>query len=155
MGFRFRRSFTIFPGVKINLGKEGISSVSVGKRGAHITVGKNGTRETIGLPGSGLSFTNYQKHQPQKNPAPVPAAMDARASLRCPYCNAITKRGVNFCQACGANLTQPIQTEEQPVPFYKWPKFWLWLIFTLIIPPIGFAIGLFWLLYTVYKNRQK
>ena len=155
MGFRFRRSFTILPGIKINLGKDGFSSVSFGKRGAKATVGKNGTRQTVGLPGSGLSYTNYQKHEQQESPAPVPAAMDTRASLRCPYCNALTKRGAQFCPTCGAALNQPIETTEEPKPFYKWPKFWLWLIFTLIMPPIGFPVGVCWVLYRIYQNRQK
>ena len=36
MGFRFRKSFKIAPGVKLNFGKKS-TSVSVGTRGAHIT----------------------------------------------------------------------------------------------------------------------
>ncbi len=56
MGFRFRRSFPVIPGVRMNLSKSG-ASVSVGRRGAWITVGPKGTRRTIGLPGTGLSYT--------------------------------------------------------------------------------------------------
>ena len=43
MGFRFRKSIKIAPGVRINLTKKGLSSVSVGKRGATVNVGKKGT----------------------------------------------------------------------------------------------------------------
>jgi hypothetical protein len=60
MGFRFRRSIKILPGVRLNFGKRGIST-SIGIRGAHITVGKTGTRTTVGLPGSGLSYTHLEK----------------------------------------------------------------------------------------------
>jgi hypothetical protein len=63
MGFRFRRSIRILPGIRLNIGKRGIST-SIGVRGAHVTFGKTGTRTTIGLPGSGLSYTHLEKpHQ--------------------------------------------------------------------------------------------
>src|SRR2546421_9575245 len=54
MTVRFRRSVKLFPGVKINIGKRGIST-SVGVRGAHLTFGKNGTYLSTGIPGTGLS----------------------------------------------------------------------------------------------------
>lgn len=57
MGFRFRRSFKIAPGFRINLGKNG-ASVSVGRRGAHYTVSTSGRRTTtVGIPGTGLSYS--------------------------------------------------------------------------------------------------
>jgi hypothetical protein len=60
MGFRFRRSVKILPGVRLNVGKRGVST-SIGVRGAHVTFGKSGTRTTVGLPGSGLSYTHLEK----------------------------------------------------------------------------------------------
>ena len=62
MGFRFRRSIKILPGIRINLGKRGVS-LSAGVRGAHITIGKSGTRTTVGIPGTGVSYTDYERHQ--------------------------------------------------------------------------------------------
>ena len=56
MGFRFRRSMKLIPGVRLNFGKRGVS-VSMGPRGAKLTVGPTGTRATVGLPGTGLSYT--------------------------------------------------------------------------------------------------
>lgn len=67
MGFRFRKSIKIAPGVRLNVTKKGISSVSVGKRGATVNVGKKGTRGTVGLPGSGLSYSAYQAHNKAKS----------------------------------------------------------------------------------------
>lgn len=58
MGFRFRKTIKVAPGVRINLGKKG-ASVSVGKRGANVTVGKTGVRTTVGAPGTGLSYTKH------------------------------------------------------------------------------------------------
>jgi Cdc6-like AAA superfamily ATPase len=61
MGFRFRRTLTIIPGIRLNLSRSG-PSVSLGMRGLHYTVGAKGTRMTAGLPGSGLSWTSYQPY---------------------------------------------------------------------------------------------
>jgi hypothetical protein len=61
MGFRFRQSFKIIPGVRLNLSRSG-ASVSLGPRGLHYTIGSHGTRTTVGLPGSGISWTAYQAY---------------------------------------------------------------------------------------------
>ena len=58
MPVRFRRTFKIFPGVKINVSKGGIST-TVGARGFHLTFNKHGIRQSIGLPGTGLSESSY------------------------------------------------------------------------------------------------
>ncbi len=71
MGFRFRRSVKLFPGLRLNFGKRGISA-SIGVRGAHVTYGPTGTRTTVGLPGSGLSYTHLEKPH-RKNPAATTA----------------------------------------------------------------------------------
>jgi hypothetical protein len=60
MGFRFRRSVKLLPGIRLNFGKRGIST-SIGVRGAHVTFGKTGTRTTVGLPCSGLSYTHLER----------------------------------------------------------------------------------------------
>jgi len=56
MGLRFRRSFRLFPGVKINVSKSGLST-SFGGPGASVNVSQKGVRATIGLPGTGLSYS--------------------------------------------------------------------------------------------------
>ena len=61
MGLRFRRSIRLGKYARINIGKTGMS-LSAGVRGAHITAGKNGIRKTVGIPGSGLSYTKYDKY---------------------------------------------------------------------------------------------
>ena len=57
MGYlRFRRSIRIAPGIRLNLGKRGISA-SVGVRGAHETFHISGRRTTsVGIPGTGVSY---------------------------------------------------------------------------------------------------
>ncbi len=57
MGFRYRKSFNLAPGLKMNLGKKS-ASVSFGEKGGHITAGTSGKiTASAGLPGTGLSYT--------------------------------------------------------------------------------------------------
>jgi uncharacterized protein DUF4236 len=72
MGFRFNRRIRIFPGVRLNLSKSGVSA-SIGSRGAWLTFGKRGTRATVGLPGTGLSYTHLEK---PGHPAPAEASTE-------------------------------------------------------------------------------
>jgi Fe2+ transport system protein B len=58
MPVRFRRTFTLFPGVKVNVSKSGMS-ITVGRKGFHLNFSKRGVRQTTGLPGSGISHTSY------------------------------------------------------------------------------------------------
>ena len=61
MGFlRFRRSFKIAPGVRINLSKTGVST-SIGRPGATVNIRDDRVRETVGIPGTGLSYREEQR----------------------------------------------------------------------------------------------
>ncbi|HEX8211824.1 MAG TPA: DUF4236 domain-containing protein [Longimicrobium sp.] len=55
MGFRFRKSIKILPGVRVNVGRSGIST-TIGGRGASVNSGKRGTYLNAGVPGTGLSY---------------------------------------------------------------------------------------------------
>lgn len=64
MGLRFRKSFKIIPGVRLNVGLRR-ASLSVGGRGLTYNVGPKGSRVTAGIPGSGLSYsTNVSLQNP-------------------------------------------------------------------------------------------
>ena len=52
MGFRFRKSIKIAPGIKINVGKRGISSIGAGG----FSFGSRGIYQNIGIPGTGISY---------------------------------------------------------------------------------------------------
>ena len=56
VGLRFRQTFTLFPGVRLNLSKTGLSA-SIGVPGATINFSKRGVRSTVGIPGTGLSYS--------------------------------------------------------------------------------------------------
>lgn len=60
MGFRFSRSFKIARGIKVNVGKSGLSA-TVGTKGAKFTMGPRGTRTTLGVPGTGVSWSTSSK----------------------------------------------------------------------------------------------
>ncbi len=57
MGFRFRRSVKLMPGVRLNVGL-GRSSLTLGGRGATVNLSSRGARTTLGIPGTGLSWTS-------------------------------------------------------------------------------------------------
>ncbi|HCD2062530.1 TPA: DUF4236 domain-containing protein [Serratia marcescens] len=71
MSLRFRQTFTLFPGVRLNIGKRGISA-SIGVSGATVNVGQKGVRATVGLPGSGLSYTTPTFSYGSKHSVPHP-----------------------------------------------------------------------------------
>lgn len=80
MGFRFRRSVRLFPGVRLNFSLSGVS-VSAGVPGAMINIGPRGSRLTMGLPGTGISYVhNFNPPGPAKRgPSPVEAYLDPPA----------------------------------------------------------------------------
>jgi Protein of unknown function (DUF4236) len=81
MGWRFRRSIRLAPGVRWNFGKRS-TSLTVGPRGFKTTIGTAGTRRTIGLPGTGLSYTttsrkrNHTRIASTQPPVVRPARVD-------------------------------------------------------------------------------
>jgi hypothetical protein len=66
MAFRFRRSTRLGP-FRFHFSKAGLSSISLGGRGAsyNIPVGRSGAaRATVGLPGTGLSWSVEEAQAP-------------------------------------------------------------------------------------------
>lgn len=60
MGFRFRRSIKLFPGVRLNVGKKS-ASISVGGRGGRYTFGTAGSRASASIPGTGIGYSKKLK----------------------------------------------------------------------------------------------
>ncbi len=50
MSLRFRKTITLAPGLRLNLGARGVS-LSAGPRGASVTLGRNGLFGNVGPPG--------------------------------------------------------------------------------------------------------
>lgn len=58
MGFRFRKSVKIAPGVRMNFGKKS-TSISVGGKYHHTTISSTGRRtKTTSIPGTGISYVS-------------------------------------------------------------------------------------------------
>ena len=61
MGFRFRKSVKIAPGVRLNIGKKSVG-ISASVKGARVSVNSSGRKTTtVGLPGTGLSYSKTEK----------------------------------------------------------------------------------------------
>lgn len=66
MGLRFRKSFKIAPGVRLNLNKKS-TSVTFGGKGFHHTVSSTGKKTTtVGVPGTGISYSKTSGGTPRK-----------------------------------------------------------------------------------------
>ena len=102
MGFRFRQTVRLLPGIRLNLSRSGIST-SFGGRGATLNLSPKGIRTTIGLPGSGMSYSTL-------HPFPVDG----------PTVNAVAKSLVKFgCAALaviGGGLVALSQCSQKTAP---------------------------------------
>lgn len=56
MSFRFRRTIRIFPGIRVNLSKSGVS-LSIGIPGCTFNISRHGIKRTFGIPGTGFSWS--------------------------------------------------------------------------------------------------
>lgn len=66
MGWRFRKSVKLAPGVRVNFGKRG-TSLSIGGKGFRKTFSSTGrTTTTFGIPGTGLSYSESSKKPKKK-----------------------------------------------------------------------------------------
>src|SRR5215212_1839337 len=91
MPVRIRKSFNLFPGVKVNMSKGGMS-ISVGRKGFHLNFSKRGVRQTVGLPGSGISESSYifknkadedkKENEAKHEEPPTPKRKRANATVR-------------------------------------------------------------------------
>ena len=84
MGFRFRKSFKIAPGVKLNLGKKS-AGISVGGKGFRKSFSTSGRSTTsIGVPGTGLSYvsTSGSGSSKTKNNSNEGSASNKRSSKK-------------------------------------------------------------------------
>lgn len=80
MAFRFRKSFKVAPGMRINLSKSGVST-SVGGKGITVNLSKRGTRVTTSLPGTGLSSSKLYRTQKAQGIQPQPGPLWAKVVM--------------------------------------------------------------------------
>ena len=58
MGLRFRKSFKVAPGVKVNVGKKSVGVSLGGKYGGMSFNTRSGARARVSAPGTGLSYSS-------------------------------------------------------------------------------------------------
>ena len=92
MGWRFRRSIKIAPGIRWNVNTRG-SSWSFGRRGYTVNVSSRGVRRTVSIPGTGLSHSSFRGtrraparrlHVITSQVAPAPLTPPPRPTRRSP-----------------------------------------------------------------------
>jgi hypothetical protein len=90
MGVRLRRSVRLFPGVRLNFSRSGVTT-TVGVRGATMTLGGHGTHVNVGLPGTGLSYrtrlapsSSARSPKPEHARLPTPHALPPKPSISPP-----------------------------------------------------------------------
>lgn len=90
MGFRFRKTVKIAPGVKINFGKKSVG-MSVGNKYAGVSVNsRTGARARVSAPGTGLSYStkigSSAAHRGGSSPLPaqsvIPLAEQRQLQLK-------------------------------------------------------------------------
>lgn len=69
MSWRFRRSFKIIPGLKLNLSKTGLSA-SIGAAPFTVNLGSRGLYGTASIPGTGISFRQRLSEESLSQPQP-------------------------------------------------------------------------------------
>lgn len=104
MAWGFRKSIKILPGVRLNLGKRGFSSVSVGPKGSKINVGKRGTF----LTNSAFGFWHRVKLSGSKQP--YGSAPPVWYCANCSLGNTPLETNCRFCHAL-----RPPQSSTPPL----------------------------------------
>lgn len=69
MGWRFRQSFKVIPGLRLNLSASGLSA-SIGGAPFTVNLGPRGLTGTASIPGSGVSFRQHLAFGPQHHGSP-------------------------------------------------------------------------------------
>jgi hypothetical protein len=111
MGFRFRKSVRIAPGLKVNLGLKG-ASLSIGRKGATVNVGRNGVRGTVGIPGSGISYSETLIRRSSSNSARGSSTSGGGGMLNKIFLASI----ILFVIVFFLRIPQPVESNAQPVP---------------------------------------
>ena len=91
MGWRFRRSISILPWLRLNYGNRGFSSVSLGPRGFSLSTGKSGTRYSTSF-GYGLSYSERLDRPVERRASVRARAAKTRIAALCDEGQALTRR---------------------------------------------------------------
>ena len=148
MGFRFRKSFKIAPGVKLNINKKSFG-LTIGKRGAHYTINSKGKRTTsIGIPGTGLSYTSTSGGRKKKK-----AKNSTTKNYTSKQYTTVSQNTHNITQSTKANLSPETKTLYHYIYLIAGIFLIIWGLLKAIFTP-GFILFALLGLYLVKKSRQ-
>lgn len=146
MGFRFRKSFKLAPGVRLNVSRRGLST-SLGRRGATVTLGSRRKTVTLGIPGTGLSYTTAIGGRGKRQTSAPPSAL--------PSAGAPPRQVELLAPDAGS------ATADRPSFRRNWWKLALlaspiWLIGLLLTWPVGpLAVAVVWLSWVGYRRWRR
>jgi hypothetical protein len=85
MGWRFRQSFKVIPGLRLNLSKSGLSA-SIGGAPLTLNIGPHGLMGTASIPGTGISYRQHFGISPHpQSPEPLPGSPPGSGPNATPY----------------------------------------------------------------------
>lgn len=105
MGLKFRKSYKIAPGVKVNINKKS-SSVSFGGKGVHHSISSTGRKTTsVGIPGSGIGYTHSSGKRSKKDDvnSPFIATRDYYEYVNPEYREFLTDKEYSYYVKCTRN----------------------------------------------------
>lgn len=111
MGWRFRKSIKILPGVRLNFGKRGYTSTTIGGKWFKTNVSSRGVRHTLSVPGTGVSYQTKTYRN-----APVDSGSentDTRLYWYCASCYIANLPDTRVCHRCGGAYN-PNPQESHP-----------------------------------------
>jgi hypothetical protein len=112
VGWRFRRSVKLAPGVRLNISKRGLSW-TLGTRGNSLSIGTRGVRHNIGIPGTGLSYS--------QDLTPGTAGREHAAMKPCPSCVQDVQDAATVCTHGGRD-----RSGRTPAVMATWGSRWSW-----------------------------
>src|SRR5436190_325666 len=124
MGWLFRKSVKIFPGIRLNFGKKGPTSATIGKGGWFSTnVSPKGVRHNFNVPGTGIRYQT-KPVGPNVEAAPTPGGPhynyetlnnQITTTWHCDNCQNLNPQQNNYCGICGHTNLNKQQLLQTPV----------------------------------------
>lgn len=132
MGWRFRRSVRVFPGLKLNFSKSGIST-TIGTKGASVTVGPKGTYANVSIPGTGL----YNRQKISDN--------NSKSNLIDSSQHAISSyESHNYeCPLIASDIPGDKYGLNIMMPLFK-SVFYVFFIVSMAMPIVGYLLSIEW-----------
>ena len=109
MGFRFRRSVKILPGIRLNFGKKGFTSTTIGGKFFKTNISNRGVKHTVSLPRTGVS---YQTKTYKNAPANINSSnFSPQLYWYCANCHTANLPNTTFCCKCSGDY---VPNPQQP-----------------------------------------